>query len=135
MPQAKLLIADDEAPVRTVLSAALEEFGYEVRTAEDGFSALAEIRLEVPDLLISDLHMPRMSGFELLSVVRRRFLRTFPQVLGDGTGTIQEANCVYCCSPIQYAIVQQQNPALPLDFQRKPGSGSPTLPGVPNVSF
>ena len=41
--------------------------------AEDGFSALAEIRKEVPDILLSDLNMPRMSGFELLSVVRRRF--------------------------------------------------------------
>jgi CheY-like chemotaxis protein len=44
-----------------------------VRTAEDGFSALAEFRKEIPDILLSDLNMPRMSGFELLSVVRRRF--------------------------------------------------------------
>ena len=73
MPQAKLLIADDETPVRTALSAALDEFGYEVRGAENGFAALAEIRREIPDLIIADLHMPHMSGFELLSVVRRRF--------------------------------------------------------------
>jgi CheY-like chemotaxis protein len=73
MPQAKLLITDDEAPVRTALSAALDEFGYEVRTADHGFSALAEIRRELPDVIIADLHMPGMSGFELLSVVRRRF--------------------------------------------------------------
>jgi CheY-like chemotaxis protein len=44
-----------------------------VRTAEDGFSALAEIRKEIPDILLSDLNMPRMSGFELLSVIRRRY--------------------------------------------------------------
>jgi CheY-like chemotaxis protein len=73
MPQAKLLIADDEPQLRTVLSATLDEFGYEVRTADHGFSALAEIRRDLPDVVIADLHMPRMSGFELLSVVRRRF--------------------------------------------------------------
>jgi len=43
------------------------------RTAEDGFGALREINGNPPDILISDLNMPRMSGFELLSVVRRRF--------------------------------------------------------------
>jgi CheY-like chemotaxis protein/DNA-directed RNA polymerase subunit RPC12/RpoP len=44
-----------------------------VRTAEDGFSALAEMRKEIPDILLSDLNMQGMSGFELLSVVRHRF--------------------------------------------------------------
>ena len=49
------------------------ENGYTTRSAENGLSALAEIRLEVPDFLISDLNMPGMSGFELLRVVRREF--------------------------------------------------------------
>ena len=71
--RAKLLIVDDEAQIRTALSAILDEFGYSVRTADDGFSALAAIRREVPEVIVSDLNMPCMSGFELLSVVRRRF--------------------------------------------------------------
>jgi CheY-like chemotaxis protein len=71
--KAKLLIVDDEPSIRTSLSRVLAEIGYRVRTAEDGFSALVEIRKEVPDILLSDLNMPGMSGFELLSVVRRRF--------------------------------------------------------------
>jgi len=70
---ATLLIADDEPPIRESLSLVLTEIGYRVRLAEDGFSALREMRHELPDLLISDLNMPNMSGFELLSVVRRRF--------------------------------------------------------------
>ncbi|MGB7354736.1 MAG: response regulator, partial [Acidobacteriaceae bacterium] len=71
-PKPKILIVDDEAPMRLTLSAILNEFEYSVQTADDGFSALAEIRREIPNVLISELHMPRMSGFELLSVVRRR---------------------------------------------------------------
>lgn len=55
------------------MSQLLTEVGYRARTAEDGFSALVELRKEVPDILLSDLNMPNMSGFELLSVVRRRF--------------------------------------------------------------
>ena len=69
-----LLIVDDESSIRTSLSLVLTEIGYCVRTAEDGFSALAEMHQGgVPDILLSDLNMPGMSGFELLSVVRRRF--------------------------------------------------------------
>ena len=44
-----------------------------MRCAADGLAALSEINEEVPEILLSDLNMPGMSGFELLSVVRRRF--------------------------------------------------------------
>jgi CheY-like chemotaxis protein len=71
--QTNLLIVDDDPSLRASLSQVFEQFGYEVRSAQDGFSALCEIRQRTPDILISDLNMPGMSGFELLSVVRRRF--------------------------------------------------------------
>jgi CheY-like chemotaxis protein len=75
MPQAKvrLLIVDDEPSTRMLLSHIFTELGHSVRSAEDGFSALFEIRHEIPDVILSDLNMPGMSGFEFLSVVRRRF--------------------------------------------------------------
>jgi CheY-like chemotaxis protein len=69
----KLLIVDDEPEIRTSMSLLLAEIGYQVRSAEDGPSALRQIREESPEILLSDLNMPGMSGFELLSVVRRRF--------------------------------------------------------------
>ena len=59
-----LLIVDDDSSIRELLSQVLSEIGYSVRTAENGFSALREIRNEVPELLLSDLNMPGMSGFE-----------------------------------------------------------------------
>jgi CheY-like chemotaxis protein len=71
--QTKLLIVDDEAATRTLLSQIFGQMGHSVRTAHDGFSALERIRESAPDVLLSDLNMPGMSGFELLSVVRRRF--------------------------------------------------------------
>ena len=68
-----IVVADDNRTLLTVLSEILEECGYSVRRALDGLEALTEIRDRVPDILLSDLNMPRMSGFELLSIVRRRY--------------------------------------------------------------
>ena len=75
MPHAKikLLIVDDEPSTRMSLSHIFTELGHGVRSAKDGFSALFEIRQEIPDVILSDLNMPGMSGFEFLSIVRRRF--------------------------------------------------------------
>jgi CheY-like chemotaxis protein len=67
-----LLIVDDEPATRMLLSQIFGKMGHSVRTAKDGFSALQKIREAMPDVLLSDLHMPGMSGFELLSIVRRR---------------------------------------------------------------
>lgn len=68
-----VLVVDDNDSIRMSMSLVLESFGYSVRSAEDGYSALREIRLQNPDILLSDLIMPGMSGFELLTNVRRLF--------------------------------------------------------------
>ncbi len=69
----RILVVDDDEQIRRVSEAVLSQHGFEVRTANDGFEALALMRKALPDVIISDLKMPNMSGFELLSVVRRRF--------------------------------------------------------------
>jgi CheY-like chemotaxis protein len=70
---ASLLIVDDKQSIRSSMSIALTEIGYSVRSAQDGFSALRGLREEIPDILLSDLNMPGMCGYELMRVVRRRF--------------------------------------------------------------
>jgi CheY-like chemotaxis protein len=72
-PKQSLLIVDDEPSIRTSMSYLLAEIGYSVRSAEDGSSALEAIRQAIPDILLSDLNMAGMSGFELLSVVRHSY--------------------------------------------------------------
>ena len=69
----RLLIVDDESAIREVVSSALTEDGYDVLTAEDGFDALRLLSEPLPDVMITDLNMPRMSGVELLQVVRHQF--------------------------------------------------------------
>jgi CheY-like chemotaxis protein len=71
--QRRILLVDDEPGIRFVLSAVLEQSGYAVDLAEDGFVALRKIQQKSPDLVITDLRMPNMNGFELLFVIRTRF--------------------------------------------------------------
>ena len=69
----RILVVDDDPLVMETSALVLRKRGYEVRTASGGFAALAELRRSLPDVIITDLRMANMSGFELLSVVRRRF--------------------------------------------------------------
>jgi CheY-like chemotaxis protein len=69
----EILIVDDDAAVRDSLDMVLRSSGYDVSLATHGFDALLQLRRKVPAIVISDLNMPQMSGFEFLSVVRRRF--------------------------------------------------------------
>lgn len=71
--KAAILFVDDEPCMRELMAMILNEEGYEVATAIDGFDGLVQLRNAIPDLIISDLQMPRMSGVEFLSVVRHRF--------------------------------------------------------------
>jgi CheY-like chemotaxis protein len=69
----QILVVDDEPTVRESLALLLSAAGYDVATAANGFSALLQLRRSLPEVILSDLNMPQMSGFEFLSVVRRRF--------------------------------------------------------------
>lgn len=69
----RILIVDDDERILNACSASLRRESYDVLTARDGFEALQVLRGAVPDLLIVELNLPRMSGFELLEVVRKRF--------------------------------------------------------------
>ena len=64
--KASILIVEDEEPIRTSLAEILKVLGHRVRCAADGLAALVEMNEEVPEILLSDLNMPGMSGFELL---------------------------------------------------------------------
>ena len=68
---ARVLVVDDEINIVRLIQVNLERHGYPVETANNGVQALAKIRDSRPDLLVSDVMMPEMDGFELLANVRR----------------------------------------------------------------
>lgn len=67
---AKVLIADDNADMREYLTRLLRGAGYTVSTAHDGRHALETIRAEAPDLVVSDVMMPRLNGLALVEALR-----------------------------------------------------------------
>ena len=67
---AKILVVDDDPDMREALQMILESGGYTVVMAEDGEQCLAKLKEEQPDLLILDLLMPRMDGFEVCKALK-----------------------------------------------------------------
>ena len=63
--KAKILLADDEEDIKTVISLYLGSKGYEVVTAYDGLDAIDKAKSEKPDLILLDVMMPIMNGFEV----------------------------------------------------------------------
>ncbi|MCA1841449.1 MAG: response regulator transcription factor [Actinomycetota bacterium] len=66
----KVLVVDDDPAIRRVLQTTLELDGYEVSMAADGEEALATVSGSIPDLVILDVMMPRMDGFDVLAKLR-----------------------------------------------------------------
>lgn len=135
IPKRTILLVDDDLAMRDVMAMLLDEEGYDVSTAINGFDALTQLKLATRDLILSDLNMPQMSGFELLSVVRCRFPSipviamsgayadgSFPQqVMADaffakGSCHQQELLCMVAKlihTPVTRTTDQQQQPAPP----------------------
>lgn len=68
----KLLVVDDMSTMRRIIKNALKQFGFvNIEEAEDGNSALAKLRAEKFDFVISDWNMPNMTGLDLLKAIRQ----------------------------------------------------------------
>ncbi|MFN3690118.1 MAG: response regulator [Fimbriimonadales bacterium] len=68
----RILVVDDEPMVQLLLSQTLEEAGHTVDIATNGADALAQLAASHYDLLFTDVHMPRLSGIDLVRAVRQQ---------------------------------------------------------------
>ena len=71
MKNKRILIVDDESDVTTVLTFALEEYGFEVESYNNPLVALSNFKSNYYDLAILDIKMPEMNGFKLLHEIRK----------------------------------------------------------------
>jgi len=69
-PVVRLLLIDDDPSLLDALTLAFEDAGYEVLVARDGLSGLELVSREKPDLVVSDINMPRLDGFALCKKLR-----------------------------------------------------------------
>jgi twitching motility two-component system response regulator PilG len=80
-----ILAVDDSLTVRKIVSITLERKGYRVLTAADGMQALAKLNDQMPDLVLLDITMPRMDGYQVCKVIKQNpFTKNIPVVMLSG---------------------------------------------------
>jgi CheY-like chemotaxis protein len=80
-----VLVADDDAEFRTLIAVAIKKEGFRVVTAEDGKDAVGKLEPFTPDILVTDLKMPRMGGLELIRALQSLGHSSVPVIVLDGT--------------------------------------------------
>ena len=123
---ARILVVDDDDSLRELLRMHLTSAGYEVSTAADAISAGYLVLKSPPDLILSDVNMPHMDGFEFIAALKSD--RTLPNIpvifltsVEDGDGRGKELGAVgYLTKPVRadrlLALVAQHVPggAIPI---------------------
>lgn len=83
----KVLIVEDEQLIGDLLQKKLREEGYYTLVARDGEAAVKQIREEKPDMILLDIVLPRLNGFEVLSEIRKdEALRKIPVIIISNSG-------------------------------------------------
>ncbi len=127
-----ILVVDDDFSILQVLSARLQAAGYHIVTAADGPDALAVLRKQKVDLIISDMKMPEMSGMELYEEVKKR-IGHIPVIFLTAYGTIPDAVNAVKAGAVDYVskpfdgrqLVEKIQVLLPEKTASRP---SPSIP-------
>lgn len=108
MSKGRILVVDDEPQTRAALALLLDDEGYEVTTAADGFKALDEIDAAPPDIVVTDLHMPGLTGMELIRALQNRagdmaiVLVTAACDIQVGVAALREGAADYLAKPLDF---------------------------------
>lgn len=87
-PQIDILIVDDDQPIRNLIRQIVHRLGYPSRDAANGEEAIAQLEQRIPDLLVLDLMMPKVSGWQVLEWLQERdHLPSLPVVVLTAVGS------------------------------------------------
>jgi CheY-like chemotaxis protein len=93
MTTQRVFIVDDHGPVLRVLRLGLEEAGYEVVATNNGSECLVQLCNQLPDFLVTDIDMPRMTGKELCFAIEKQFPdRKFPIIVLTSRSELEHRN-------------------------------------------
>jgi CheY-like chemotaxis protein len=126
MRKVDILLVEDDPAIRSSFASSLASEGFRVASAVDGLAALAHLRNLSASVVLSDLNMPRMTGYELLSVLRRRIpdvrLVAMSGSLHDADLTQElSADCFYAKTSPFEELIEMLKHLLAQD--KKPGIG------------
>ena len=107
-----ILVVDDDADARLVMGAALRKAGYAVRMATGGHDALAQFRAEAADLVMLDVEMPDLGGYEVCRLLRVEAGPLLPVVMVTGMDDLESIESAFECGatdfiskPVNWALV------------------------------
>jgi CheY-like chemotaxis protein len=112
----RVLVADDKAEGRELVRTILESDGFEVHEAIDGMDAIVQARALHPDLVILDLHMPKMDGFAVVASLRRSIefastpvlALTASAMMGDRERALDAGFTGYVTKPIRLSALRAE---------------------------
>ena len=95
-----ILVVDDDAPIRVMLRRLLEDEGYDVALAADGLEAISYCERDLPALVILDIGMPHMDGYQFVEEMARRGWRGRTRVLVLSAQIRREGDLAHIASAI-----------------------------------
>jgi two-component system OmpR family response regulator len=98
----KILVVDDDPNLLNLSATILRREGYEVVTAVDGEDALAKVEQEKPELVVLDLNMPKLNGFEVLAEIRKRYKHWIPVIINSAQGDLESVRKGYSLEADHY---------------------------------
>ena len=102
---AKILIAEDERDIRDLITLTLDFAGYEVVSASNGEEAVSLARQEIPDLILMDVRMPRMTGYEACALIKAdEKLRDIPVIFLSAKGQDSEIQTGLQAGAVDYLL-------------------------------
>ena len=99
----KILLADDEESIRVLVQSIVEEGGYQLACAQDGYEALLMTASEKPDLIILDVMMPRMDGFHVCQALRQQGVLV-PIIILSAKGDIVDKSVGFSAGADDYLV-------------------------------
>ena len=99
----KVMVVEDDAALREIYSIRITAEGYEVVPAGDGEEALAVAVREKPDLILADVMMPKMNGFDVCKNIRQAKL-AIPVLMLTAKGTIDDKTEGFDCGADDYLV-------------------------------
>ena len=147
-PPSKVLVVDDDASARLLMRAALRKAGYEVVLANGGVDALAQFHAEPFDMVMLDVDMPDLSGYEVCAALRAEVGPLLPILMVTGMEDVQSIDQAYhagatdyIAKPINWALIGYRVRYLlrgyqaSLDLQAAEARNAAILNAIPDLLF
>lgn len=131
MAKIKLLLVEDDKSIRDLYEIKLNKAGFEVITADDGGKGWDLVQSEKPDLVLLDIMMPVMNGFEVLKKMRKtKELAETPVVILSNYGEVDQMTQGFLVGATDYLIKAEHTPSDVVDIVNETLKNKGNIAGV-----